>query len=395
MKIAYISITALSDCDLPLIKEMSKRHEVDYYLTATQTTRQGTVININLKKEGGIFVGTQYPELRSIEEWIDLQHVFIINKPVWHDWEWLSFKVAWKWLKMLRRKKYDIIHVTWPLRYCSFPLYLLRSKMILTMHDPIPHSSNLTLENKFHRWCSLKLTPNFILLNRTQKEEFIETYHIDPSRVYISRLGVYSHLRFTVPAPPLCNHPYILYVGSIMPHKGVEYLCQAMLPILREMPNLHLVIAGKGQFYFDITKYEHNPQFLIINRFITDNELASLITNSIAVVCPYVDATQSGVIMSAFALNKPVIASDVGAISETLKDQRHGFLVPPRDTAALTQAIRKIIPPSVSHNGDEEEVPLAEKMGQAINEDFHTGLNSWKELTTEMCDIYNKTTKTC
>ena len=41
-------------------------------------------------------------------------------------------------------------------------------------------------------------------------------------------------------------------------------------------------------------------------------------------VCPYTDATQSGVIMSAFAFNKPVIATDVGGLPEMVKGYSSG-----------------------------------------------------------------------
>lgn len=376
-KIAYISITVLTDSDLPLLQELSKEFDIDYYLLVTNPTRQGTVVDITLKSEGGIFPGTMYPELKSLERWIGSDHIFVVNKPVDHDWDWLNFKVAWQWMKMLKRQNYDIIHVTWPLRYSSFPLYLLHKKMVLTLHDPIPHSSNLTLENKLHRWCAMHLTPHFILLNKVQKDDFIRQYHIDTSRVHLSELSIYTHLQHTAATPPLCNSPYILYIGSIQPHKGIEYLCEAMLPLVAEWKDLRVVIAGKGQFYFDKTKYEHAPNFMFINRFITDEELASLITNCLVIVCPYVDATQSGVIMSAFALYKPVIATNVGALPEMVENGRHGILVPPRDSKAIETAVREIMKPSV-----------AQQMTENIRHDFSTGRHSWKAIAKRMAETY-------
>lgn len=377
MKIAYLSITALSDCDLPLLHELQRMADVDYYLIATNTKRRGTAIDIHLKEQGGIFSGTLYPELKNIENWIKMENVYIVNTPVDHEWEWISWKVSWYWMKMLYNNNYDIIHVTWPLRYCSLPLYFLRRKMVLTMHDPIPHSSNITLENIFHRWCAIHSTPHFILLNKTQKAEFMSKYDISEDRIHMSRLSIYTHLSQTIPSEPLCDKPYILYIGSIQPHKGIEYLCQAMEPITKEMPDIQVVIAGKGKYYFDKTKYEHNPQYHFINRFITNEELASLINNAIAVVCPYTDATQSGVIMSAFALNKPVIATNVGALSEMMQNERHGFLVPPKDHHALEIAIRKIM-----------QKGIAQKMSEQIKSDFSTGSQSWKEIAREIYDIY-------
>lgn len=378
-KIAYISITVLTDSDLPLLHELSKEFDIDYYLQTTIPSRRGTVVNISLKPQGGIFPGTTYPELKNLEKWISLDHVYIVNKPVNHDWEWTNFKVAWQWMKMLKRKNYDIIHVTWPLRYSSFPLYALRKKMVLTMHDPVPHSSNLTLENKFHRWCATHLTPHFILLNKVQKDDFMRQYHIDESRVHLSELSIYTHLQHTTGSPPLCDSPYILYIGSIQPHKGIEYLCEAMLPLVAERKDLRVVIAGKGQFYFNKTAYEQNPNFKFINRFISDEELASLIKNSLVVVCPYVDATQSGVIMSAFALGKPVIATNVGALPEMVENGRHGLLVPPRDSKAIEAAIRDILKPSV-----------AQQMADNIRSDFSTGRHSWKTIAKRMADTYER-----
>lgn len=377
-KIAYISITVLADSDLPLLSELSKACDVDYYLLATNTTRQGTVVNISLKGEGGIFPGTVYPELLPLQRWVDLRHVYIVNKPVNHDWEWLNFRVSWQWMKMLRRGGYDLIHLTWPLRYSSFPLYLLRRKMVLTMHDPIPHSSNMTMENRIHRWCCTHLMPDFILLNTTQRATFMQTYGISASRVHQSRLSIYAHLRYTPAAAPLCHPPYILYIGSILPHKGIEYLCKAMVPVTADTAGVSVVIAGKGSYYFDKSGYEQNPGFVFINRFITDEELASLIANSVAVVCPYIDATQSGVIMSAFALARPVIATTVGALPEMMEDGRHGYLVPPKDSHALEEAIRRILQPGV-----------AQRMSASIDADFSSGTHSWSVIAKGMEDIYN------
>ena len=377
-KIAYISKTVLTDCDLPLLHELSKNAIVDYYIIVTFASRQGSVIDLNLKEEGGIYCGTEYPELKILEKWIDLNHVFVINKPVRHFWEWMNFKIAWKWMRLLKKKHYDIIHLTWPLRYCTFALYLLRKKMVVTMHDPIPHSSQETLKNRFERYWCIRLVPDFILLNKTQLSPFMKRYGIEASRVHLSQLSIYTHLQDSPSAPPLCKDPYILYVGSIQSHKGIEYLCEAMKSVTNDMPDMHVVIAGRGQFYFNISEYENNPYFTFINRYISNEELVSLISSSIAVVCPYIDATQSGVIMSAFALNKPVIATNVGALAEMVEDGRYGFLVPPRDSKAIVKAIQQIVQPGIT-----------QQMSRNIACDYSEGKRSWHTIASEMQETYD------
>ena len=151
-----------------------------------------------------------------------------------------------------------------------------------------------------------------------------------------------------------------------------------MEPIINDLPDMHVIIAGKGQFYFDISRYEKNPNYMFINRYISNEELVSLISNSIAVVCPYIDATQSGVIMSAFALNKPVIATNVGALPETVEDGRYGLLVPLKDSKALERAIRQIIQPGI-----------AQQMSENIAHDYSAGVHSWSSIASGMLDIYD------
>jgi glycosyltransferase involved in cell wall biosynthesis len=152
-----------------------------------------------------------------------------------------------------------------------------------------------------------------------------------------------------------------------------------MEPVVSENPNIDIIIAGKGTFYFDKSKYENNPQYHFINRFITNEELASLILNSTAIVCPYIDATQSGVIMSAFALNKPVIATNVGALPEMMENERHGFLVPPKNSQALKEAILQILQPGIS-----------QQMSKNIEKDYSTGKHSWNNIAKKILESYQQ-----
>ena len=376
-KIAYISETVLTDCDMPLLQELSKEVVVDYYIVVTNNSRQGTLIDLTLKEKGGIYCGTEYPELKVLEKWIDLNHVFVINKPVNHFWQWINFAIAWKGVRLFKKQHYDIIHLTWPLRYCSFALYLLRKKMVITMHDPIPHSSQMSIKNRFERYWCIRLVPDFILLNKTQKPLFIKKYGVSERKIHLSRLSIYTHLKESASTSVLCKYPYILYIGRIHSHKGIEYFCKAMEPITNDTPDMHAVIAGNGNLYFDISEYEKRPHYIFINRYISNEELVSLISNCIAVVCPYIDATQSGVIMSAFALNKPVIATNVGALPEMVEDGRHGFLVPPKDSKALEKAIRQMIQPNI-----------AQQMSENIEHDYSSGIYSWHSIASETLEIY-------
>lgn len=184
-------------------------------------------------------------------------------------------------------------------------------------------------------------------MNDGQKDKFAELNHISKSRIYINRLGIYDCINAFKPKDEAKENKNVLFFGRISPYKGVEYLLEAMNEVHKVIPDAQLTIAGGGKIYFNVEKYEKLDYVKLINRYIGMEELADLLHKSYIVVCPYTDATQSGVVMTAFALNKPVIASNVGGMSESVHDGVNGLLVAPKDVNALSNAIISVLNNSI------------------------------------------------
>ena len=135
---------------------------------------------------------------------------------------------------------------------------------------------------------------------------------------------------------------YILFFGSLSPYKGLKILVSAMALVLKEFPNENLVIAGtskEGNLLNEESLQQNKHCITVLNRYIPSNELTDLIRKSKFVVCPYLDATQSGVLMTSYALNKPVVASSVGAFPEYIEENVTGLLVPANDKLKLADKI--------------------------------------------------------
>lgn len=379
MKIAYISLSVFTDCDIPLLNALTEKGiDITYYLIISDNNKQGTLINIeHLKPEAKLYPASDYPELQTLAKLTDLRRVRIVNMPVAHNYSWKSFILAHRLKKELKNRNFDLIHFTWPFDYCFFELYSLNIPMLQTVHDPIPHSSDDKFIYTLQRKAAIKYSDYFMLLNETQKEMFKEKYSITNDKIFNSKLSIYSHLSGYKTEEPLYDKPYILFIGSINPHKGIKYLCNAMEEVHISQQDLQLVIAGKGKFDFNITDYINRRYVKVINRFIEVHELVSLIHHSQFVCCPYTDATQSGVIMSAFALCKPVLATKVGALHETVENGKHGLLVSPKNSHALAEAIIKM---NDSH--------ILEKMSANIRQDYHLGNKSWEALADKLIENY-------
>lgn len=382
MKVAYISTPHFADCDIPLIGELQKKINLFYFLKVSESTKRLTLIKIeSLNKRGGVYPASDFPELAYLANDIDLSKTYIVNLPGKHDWSISNLLAIFRMVCVILYLKINIVHITWPPRYGEFFTYLLRKRIVITMHDPLPHSSEDTWLNRFHRKVCFRLVNDFILLNETQKEQFIETYRMEAKHVTLSHLSAYTNLQNVKPQKPNISN-YVLFFGGISSHKGIEYLCEAMDKVCKNHPDTKLVIAGKGKIYFDLNQYAiyRNGRLVLLNRYIDDTELVGLISSSLFVVCPYVDATQSGVIMSAFALNKPVIATNVGALPTMVKNGQYGTIVPPKDAAALATAIDTLI-------GNPQKIKA---MTVNIEHDYSEGKYSWNAIAQGIIDIYTK-----
>ena len=377
-KIAYISSPHFADCDAPLIQQLKHGYDLMYILKVSPSSKQKTLLQIgDLKKKGGIYSASEYEGLEKLFPYIELSRMFVVNMPGNKDMSPCNLWAIFLLFLFLLRNKIDIIHLTWPLRYGEFLLYILRKRMILTVHDPFPHSSENNWKNRFHRFVAFRLIHQFILLNQSQYKDFISHYRLKAKNVYISRLGIYSHLQQTSPQVPKENG-YVLFIGTFSTHKGIDILCRAMQKVHQVKPETKLVLAGSGKIYFDITPYINQGFVILHNHYLTDEELVGFIRQAAFVVCPYIDATQSGVIMSAFALNIPVIATDVGGLPEMVTHKVHGLLVPPRDFQSLASAIDTLL----------SNPSMLEEMKVNIIRDYHEGKRPWKHIAEEYSQIY-------
>ncbi|MDP8231539.1 MAG: glycosyltransferase [Candidatus Zophobacter franzmannii] len=193
----------------------------------------------------------------------------------------------------------------------------------------------------------LKSTSEAITMSESVFNSLQEKFPwFDSARVHKHKHPNYDFYRENElkPKSELTNR--LLFFGYIKTYKGLDTLLQAMPGIIKANPYLKLTIAG--EVYGDIEQYtklieEHNLGEYIDfqNRFIANEEVESFFLNSDVCVLPYRSATQSGITQLAFSFCTPVIATDVGGLSETIKDNYNGYLVEPENPQAIVEAVSK------------------------------------------------------
>lgn len=177
----------------------------------------------------------------------------------------------------------------------------------------------------------------------------------------------------------------VLFVGNLKPDKGVEYLVKAAGEAKNAGLSLQLILTTERDFpgseqrrkQINELIHEYNLQKNIIELGIID-DMPNVIAHTDVLVAPF--TTTAGpsdyplVILEAMACETPIIASDIGGISELLNHGR-GDLVPLKDAEAISQAIRNI-------QNNDSEYP---NNRQFIKEKFAP-----KPVAKSVLDVYDK-----
>ena len=380
MKVAYLSQSSFSDVDLSLLTELQNKADVTYLLYLYPQELRRAAVNIGQPyKQNGVFPAEIYSELEPLSKALDKTRFKVVTANKNRFFSYARLKASFKLFFHILKEKYDIIHLTFAPPISMLWLYMFRKKLVLTVHDPIPHSSTTSRSLMWERNWAMSNIGHFVLLKENQEEAFKKLYGLrNDQQVSISRLSSYNYLSLYNEKNTVKGE-YILFFGRIASYKGLQILLPAMERVHLNHPNVRLVIAGSGKFSVDVSRYEVLDYIEIRNRFIPDNELAGLIKGSLFVVAPYIDATQSGVVMSAFAFNKPCLVTNVGGLPEMVGHGQYGMIAEPSDEDSLVNSIDKLL-------SDRE---MLNEYSENINTDYRQGKYSWDHISDEYVDVFN------
>ena len=79
----------------------------------------------------------------------------------------------------------------------------------------------------------------------------------------------------------------------------------------------------------------------MVDRYVADDEVGSYFRAADVVVLPYVSATQSAVVLTAYSFGRPVIVTRVGGLPDVVDDGVTGFVVPARAPEELARAMTR------------------------------------------------------
>ena len=170
----------------------------------------------------------------------------------------------------------------------------------------------------------------------------------------------------------------VLFFGAARFHKGLEYLVKAQPIISRKIPFARILISAHGEELQRCRQMiEDNSKFEIHEGFISGEGTAALFQRTSLVVLPYLSASTSGVLITAYSFGKPVVATKVGCLPEYVEENITGLLVDPANKEQLAEAIIRLL----------DDDSLRHRMGE--NAKLWVDVKN-KEVVEQTIKIYEK-----
>ena len=202
------------------------------------------------------------------------------------------------------------------------------------------------------------------------------------SKIYIAPSGIEYNEIETIQSHCLLNKkPDIFFVNNLTKIKGIDILIKAVPNVLKSIPNLSVCIAGTGPKEKELkalVRKLHLDKHVKFLGFISEEEKYQYYKACKLVVVPSRWDCQPFAPLDGAASGKPVVASRVGGVRDTVDDGETGFLFESENIEDLADKIVTLL----------KDEKLMEEMGRAAKEKAKS--YDWKKIAERTAEIYKE-----
>lgn len=221
-----------------------------------------------------------------------------------------------------------------------------KTKVVSLVHNAIPHEKRF-FDKVFARFF-FKKCDGFIVMSEPVKEDLLQL--IPNATVQLLPHPIYDHYKERV-SKSIAQESLglgkdkrtLLFFGLIREYKGLDILIGSMSYL---DDGYQLIIAGES--YEDFSKYQQQidksplkDNIKVFEQYIPDEMVTTLFSAADVLVLPYRSATQSGVVALAYQLELPMVATNVGALGETVFSAGTGIVVEEISFQGIAKGIEK------------------------------------------------------
>ncbi len=250
--------------------------------------------------------------------------------------------------RMLAAERFDVVHVHEPLMPALPPAVLSYSQ---TVNVATFHAYRHSYYGYYYGRPLLRLIINKlhgrIAVSRVAlsyvSQYFPGSYAIIPNGVDLRR--------YRADVAPIERYQdgrlNILFVGRWEKRKGLSYLIRAYERVQRAFPGARLLVVGPegrhGRVYRNYAEYHGLRNIEFIGR-VSDEDLPRYYRTCDVFCAPSTSGESFGIVLAeAMASGKPVVTTDMEGYRQVVTHGVQGLLVPPRDEAALSDALCQLL----------------------------------------------------
>lgn len=221
---------------------------------------------------------------------------------------------------------------------------------------------------------------SLITCSASMSDEIAELFGPELSEIRVIRNGIDTAGWPFVLRAPRTGAAELLYLGRLEYEKGVHDAIAALPRIRRTHPGTTLTIAGEGTQQDWLVAQARRHKVLKATNFVghvDHSELLALLHRAAAVVLPSHYEPFGIVALEAAAAGAPLVTSNVGGLGEAVISGQTGMSCPPRDIAALAEAVRTVL----SDPAAAQQQAIAAR--SRLTSDF-----SWTTVASETTQVY-------
>lgn len=248
----------------------------------------------------------------------------------------------------LREQRIDVVFCTMDHLWDSFITSVIResgASYVLTVHDATRHPGE---DQYWRRWLlrrDIDATDVALVLTRSVGATLQSHYQYPADRIFLSTHGYFKNCNLETEPRSLPNFRPVrlLFFGRILQYKGLDLMLAALHLLRHEFPDLGLEIWGTGDIAPYLSALNAVGNVRVENRWIEEAEIPDIFAATDLAVLPYREASQSGVVATAFAAGMPCVATPLPGLCEQVADGVTGVVSTGFSPAEYAEAVAKVL----------------------------------------------------
>lgn len=288
--------------------------------------------------------------------------------------------IAVKLHRFLVNNKIDIVWcpMTHVWNIFLMPIFkIAKVKVIGAVHDFEPHPGENFPGRTAWLNAEARMMDGLVCFSGHVRDGLVQRRVVQQEQIRLLPLPTFGYDGAVPRSAPRDRVVRLLFFGRILAYKGLAILFEAVRILQHQGQRISLDVVGYGEVPMESAK---GIQDLNLRQgWIPEEEIPAIFDAADICICPYVEASQSGIVALAYSRGVPVVVTPVGGLVEQVTDGATGVIASAPEPNAVAGALRRLL-------SDRELYERCSREGIAA----HTGPLSWAQHVKNLKQFFDE-----